>query len=117
MADHRLLPFLAAASREALGGQREENTIEGIEKQARLAIAQKVDTSQNTVDRFLKGETMPRGKDLDAMVSAVADASGGSWLGLWLKAGQLAAEASEAGGPEDLAKVAEELAAVTKRLA
>jgi predicted DNA-binding transcriptional regulator AlpA len=79
MANARLLPHLATASRELLGDIEMRRIPVGV----RIDVAQKAGVSQNTVDRFLKAETVPRSSDLDSMVTAVAEVAGRDWLDPW----------------------------------
>ena len=85
-AEQRLLPYLATACLDLLGGEMPSPS-------ERSEIASKAKTGQVTVDRFLKGERTPRGVDLDQMVSAVAEVKGVSWLVPWQSAVGLALEA------------------------
>lgn len=92
MADLRLLPHLAVACCEVLG---EEEPRE-IPASTRVDVAQKARVSQNTVDRFLRAETVPRGEDLDRMVTAVAAVAEVNWLVPWQRAVARAIEEGEA---------------------
>lgn len=75
----RLLPHLAAASRAVLG----DEDFKKLPTTVRVAVAGQAGVSQNTVDRFLKGETVPRSEDLDRMITAVAAVAGLDWLDPW----------------------------------
>lgn len=90
MADRRLLPHLADACCELLGNDDPRE----IRPAVRVSVAAKAEVSQNTVDRFLRGETVPRSQDLDRMVTAVADVAETKWLQPWLDAIDRAAKAA-----------------------
>lgn len=95
MTDERLLPHLAAACNELLGGDDERLP----PPSKRAEVAGKADTGQPTVDRFLKAERVPRSEDLDRMVSAVAIVAGTSWLAPWQRAVARAIELGEVEQP------------------
>ena len=61
----RVLPYLSASCRRAI----KESGAKSVE------VAALIGRVQNTVDRFLKGETYPRGGELDDIVLAVAKVS------------------------------------------
>ena len=72
----RVLPYLSATCRRAL----KESGAKSVEVAATLG------RTQNTVDRFLKGQTYPRGGELDEMVLAIAAASMRPAGDLWTEA-------------------------------
>ena len=80
MDEPRLLPHLAAACRVLLG----DEDIKNIPPALRARIACAANVGQPTVDRFLKGERVPRNRELDDIVAAVAKtAELGDWLDPW----------------------------------
>ena len=82
MDEPRYLPHLAAACRSLLG----DDDIKKIPAHVRTQVACRAKVGQVTVDRFLRGERVPRGEQLDEMVAAVAAVTNSDWYVPWREA-------------------------------
>lgn len=90
MDEPRLLPHLAAACRHLLG----DDDVKNIPPAMRAKVASFANVGQPTVERFLRGERIPRSRELDEMVSAVAAAAErADWRDPWKMAIERAADA------------------------
>jgi hypothetical protein len=79
MEEPRFLPHLAAACCLILGDEDAEK----IPPHVRAEVAVHAKVSEMTVKRFLKGANVPRGRDLDQMVAAVAVVGKKDWTLPW----------------------------------
>lgn len=82
MDEPRFLPHLAAACRAMLG----DDDPKKIPAHIRTQVAAMAKVGQPTVDRFLAGDRVPRGRDLDQMVTAVAAVADSDWYIPWREA-------------------------------
>ena len=89
MDEPRFLPHLAAACCLLLGDEDAKK----IPPHVRADVAAKAKVGEVTVKRFLNGENVPRGRDLDRMVTAVAAVGKRDWHLPWRQATERAESA------------------------
>lgn len=90
MDEPRFLPHLAAACCLILGDEDAKK----IPPHVRAEVASRAKVSEMTVNRFLKGANVPRGRALDQMVAAVALVGKEDWTLPWREATERAEAAT-----------------------